>query len=165
MTFLLILMIVLGLSFFVYSLLDASVYGQLYFDEDYHCIEKFRKPKKAADAVSFLHNMTKAFFGALMIAVAVVRLAGKEVPYLSNVVLVGFALVCLDALVSQVVIRHFGMKELRHGIKHQWKTQKHVTPENNHEVNMYRGAVRLTEKYPRYIIGMALFMVVLHFMA
>ena len=165
MTFLLVLMIILGLSFFVYSLLESSVYGQLYFDENYYCIEKFRKPKKAADAVSFLHNMAKAYFGALMIAVAVVRLAGKDVPYLGDVVLTGFALVCLDALVSQTVIRMYKMKELRDGIKHQWRTQKHVTPENNHEVNMYRGAVRLTMEYPKHIVGMAIFMVVLHLLA
>jgi hypothetical protein len=158
-------MIIFGLSFFVYSLLESSFYGQVYFDEDYHCIEKFRRPKKAADAVSFLHNMTKAYFGALMIAVAVMRLSGNDAPFLGSFVLAGFALVCLDALVSEAVIRHFRMKQLRDAIWRQWKTQKHVTPENDHEVNMYRGTVRLTMKYPRHIIGMGLSMVVLQLMA
>jgi hypothetical protein len=100
-----------------------------------------------------------------MIAVAVMRLSGSEAPYLGGFVLAGFALVFLDAVVSEAVIRCFKMKDLRDAIWHQWKTQKYVTPENDHEVNMYRGAERITRKYPRHIVGMGLSMVVLQLMA
>ena len=64
-----ILMIVLGLSTFIYSLFEIRVWGSLYFDRDTYCIEKFRKDTKTTDLVSCMHNMTKCVFGlTLMVA-------------------------------------------------------------------------------------------------
>ena len=140
----------IGFAVFVWSLLELRVYGSLYFDRDHYCIEKYRKVQKATDAVSFLHNGALCYMGFLMMATPLSRLFGTALPT-RMLITAAFAALCLDALVIVAAIRRYQLADVRNSIKTQWKTQKHVTKDINHEVNMYRASVRLTIKYPREI--------------
>ena len=126
-----IFMILLGLSMLIYSFFEIRVYGSLYFDRDVYCIEKFRKSTKATDLVSCIHNIAKCAFGFTLIIVGLKRWMPES----------SYAVVGASA--------------------NQWHTQKHITPENNHEVNLYRGAVRVTQQYPKHIVAMGACMLVL----
>ena len=75
--------------------------------------------------------------------------------------LISFAALVLDVLILETVTRTRGLKEIRTAIENQWRKQKHFTPEHDHEVNLYRGTVRVTQQYPRHIVAMAAAMLVL----
>ena len=157
-----ILMILLGLSMLIYSFFEIRVYGSLYFDRDYHCIEKFRKNTKATDLVGCIHNITKCAFGFTLIVVGLKRWMPESSYAVVNAsLLVSFVILVLDVLVVEGVTRALGLKEIRASIANQWHTQKHITPENNHEVNLYRGTVRVTQQYPKHIVAMGACMLVL----
>lgn len=150
-----ILMIVLGLSTFIYSLFEIRVWGSLYFDRDTYCIEKFRKDTKTTDLVSCMHNMTKCVFGFTLMAAGLKRwmpVASLGSAY--TLLIVCFALLVLDILVVEGYTRARKLRELRSSIEQQWNTEKRISPEHDHEVNLYRGTVRVTQKYPKHIIAM-----------
>ena len=65
-----------------------------------------------------------------------------------------FALLVLDALVLEGITRARGLRELREEIREQWHRDKRITPEHNHEVNLFRGTVRVTQTYPRQLLAM-----------
>lgn len=157
-----ILMILLGLSMLIYSFFEIQTYGALYFDRDYYCIEKFRKSTKATDLVSCIHNIANCAFGFTLIIVGLKRwMPESSYAVVGASLLVSFAILVLDVLVLEGVTRALRLKEIRTSIANQWHTQKHITPENNHEVNLYRGAVRVTQQYPKHIIAMGVCMLVL----
>lgn len=157
-----IFMILLGLSMLIYSFFEIRVYGSLYFDRDVYCIEKFRKSTKATDLVSCIHNIAKCAFGFTLIIVGLKRwMPESSYAVVGASLLVSFAILVLDVLVLEGVTRALRLKEIRTSIANQWHTQKHITPENNHEVNLYRGAVRVTQQYPKHIIAMGVCMLVL----
>ena len=54
-----------------------------------------------------------------------------------------------------------GLKQLRSEIRNQWDKEKVVSKDHDHEVNMYRGTVRVTSDYPRHVIIMGVSMIVL----
>ena len=64
-------------------------------------------------------------------------------------------------MVVEGATRALRLKEIRTSIANQWHTQKHITPENNHEVNLYRGTVRVTQQYPKHIVAMGVCMLAL----
>ena len=148
-----ILIALLGISLLFYSLLESRVYGSLYFDRDHYCIERFRRAQKATDIASCCHNVAKGCFGFLLVAIGLTRFAARDVN-LDGIFLMGFSLSCLDALVLELTTRCYHLKETREAIMQQWKSQKRVTAENDHEVNMYRAARRLTVTYPRHLVAM-----------
>lgn len=155
-----ILMILIGIYISLYSFFEIRVWSSLYFDRDYLCIEKFRKATKTTDLVSCMHNLTSFIFGFTMIVAGMKRWIPESNSRLAYIFLiVCFALLVLDVLVVEVATRARGLKQVCEAIKTQWKTQKHVTPENNHEVNAYRGCVRVTQKYPKHIMAMGVGMV------
>lgn len=150
-----ILVILLGISLLVYSFFEIRVWGSLYFDRDTHCLEKYRKATKTADMVSFLHNVVKFVFGFALVVSGLRRWMPMESAVLVRVVLfVSFALLVLDALVLEGITRARRLKELREEIREQWHREKRITPEHNHEVNLFRGAVRVTQTYPRQLLAM-----------
>ena len=77
------------------------------------------------------------------------------------VLLVCFAMLVLDVLVVEGFTRVCKLKELRSSIEQQWHKEKRVTPEHDHEVNIYRGTVRVTRQYPKHIIAMGAGMIFL----
>ena len=156
-----ILITLLGISLLFYSLLESRVYGSLYFDRDHYCIERFRKAQKATDMASFCHNMAKGCFGFLLVAIGLTRLAARDVN-LGGVFFTGFILTYLDAIVLEFTIRRYRLRETRDAIMRQWDSQKRVTAENDHEVNMYRAARRLTVTYPRHLVAMGLGLLIIN---
>ena len=54
----------------------------------------------------------------------------------------------------EVVSRTRKLREVRVAIAQQWKAQKRISAEHNHEVNLYRDAGRLTQSYPKHIVAM-----------
>ena len=55
------------------------------------------------------------------------------------------------------------MTTVRDDIMHQWKTQKHITKENNHEVNLYNGCKRVTVDYPKQTLFIVITLVIFNF--
>ena len=148
-----LLMTIMGLSLLVYSFFETSAYGSLYFDRDYHCIEKFRKAEKAADLAACCHNVAKGYFGLVLMLLGLARLFQREM-LLDNMMVVAFVLTCLDVLVLEVTTRKYGLKDVKESILGQWRKQKRISAEHDHEVNMYRAARRLTVTYPRHLVAM-----------
>lgn len=157
-----ILMILLGISTLIYSFFELRVWGSLYFDRDTYCIEKYRKVTKATDLVSCVHNMTKSVFGFTLIVAGLkcwMPVANMKLAYAALIVC--FALLVLDVLVVEGFTRARKLRELRSSIEQKWSKEKRVTPEHDHEVNLYRGTVRVTQQYPKHIIAMGACMIVL----
>ena len=153
--FLNILLILLGVSTLMCSFFEARVWGCLYLDREAICIGKYLKTTKATDLVSCVHNVIKCAFGLILI------LAGLK-PWMPEssagmvhaAMVVCFAMLVLDILAMEGSARLFRLKELRSSIERQWSTEKRVSAEHDHEVNAYRGAVRVTHRYPVQIIAM-----------
>ena len=155
-----ILLILLGASLLVYSLCELRVWGGLLFDRDSYCIEKFRATEKAADLVSCWHNVAKGVFGLLVI-LAGLRPWLPDAGIVGRVFLASFALLATDMLAVEVVSRTRKLREVRVAIAQQWKAQKRISAEHNHEVNLYRDAGRLTQSYPKHIVAMGVGMLLL----
>ena len=150
-----ILMILLGVSTLAYSFLEARVWGCLYCDREAFCIEKYLRATRATDLVSCVHNVVKCAFGLIL------TLSGlkpwmplSSVGVVHSVLVAFFALLVLDVLAVEGSSRVFGLRELRTAIERQWRSEKRVSAEHDHEVNAYRGAVRVTHRYPVQIIAM-----------
>lgn len=154
-----LLMTITGLSLLVYSFFETSAYGSLYFERDYHCIEKYRKAEKAADLAACCHNVAKGYFGLVLMLLGLARLFQREM-HLDNMMVVAFGLTSLDVLVLEVTTRKYGLKDVKAAIIKQWRNQKRISAEHDHEVNMYRAAKTLTEKYPRHLLAMVLGLIV-----
>lgn len=159
-----ILMILLGLSSLIYSFFEIRVWGSLYFDRDTYCVEKFRKDTKATDLISCMHNMTKCVFGFTLIVAGLKRwMPVSSLGLVYTLLIICFALLVLDILVIEGSTRARKLRELRSSIEQQWNTEKRISPEHDHEVNLYRGAVRVTRKYPKHIIAMGASMIFVQF--
>jgi hypothetical protein len=52
----------------------------------------------------------------------------------------------------ECTVRLRGIRGIRDAIQAQWDAQKRVSPDNDHEVNMMRGAERVTMTYPRHVV-------------
>ncbi len=157
-----ILMILLGLSILIYSFLEIRVWGSLYIDRDTYCIEKFRKTTKATDLVSCMHNITKCVFGFTLIVVGVERWMTVPNTGIANTLLiVSYVMLVLDMVVVELLTQTHRLRELRSSIERQWYNEKHITLEHDHEVNLFRGIERVTQRYPRHIITMGVCMIIL----
>ncbi len=157
-----ILMIMLGLSMLIYSFFEICVWGSLYFDRDTYCIEKFRKLTKTTDLVSCMHNITKCVFGVTLIVAGLKRwMPVSNIGIANAALMVCFIMLILDILVVEGSTRARKLRELRSSIEQQWSKEKRVTPEHDHEVNLYRGTVRVTQQYPKHIIAMGVCMIIL----
>jgi hypothetical protein len=62
----------------------------------------------------------------------------------------------VDILALEGFTRARGLRELRDGIRQQWKKEKRISADHDHEVNLYRGTVRVTETYPKHVITMVI---------
>ena len=157
-----ILTFLVGLSTLVYSCFEIHVWGGLYFDRDSYCIEKFRKITKATDLVSCMHNITRCVFGFTMMLAGMRRwMPETSLGLVYSTLTVCFAFLVLDILVVEGSTRACKLRELRFAIQQQWRVEKHISPEHNHEVNLYRGTVRVTQQYPKQIIAMGACMIFL----
>ena len=150
-----ILLILAGISVLVNSLFEARVWGGLYCDREAFCIEKYLKATRATDLVSCLHNLTKCGFGLILVLVGMKKWMPESSAGMVHAALViCFALLVLDILAVEGSARIFSLRELRSSIEWQWNEEKRVSAEHDHEVNAYRGAVRVTHRYPVQIIAM-----------
>ncbi len=157
-----ILMILIGLSMFLYSFFEISVWGSLFFDRDTYCIEKFRKTTKATDLASCMHNTTKCFFGFTLMLAGLKRwMPMADHTIVHSTLIVSIVLLILDILVVEGISQTKKLRELRSSIERQWHKEKRVSEEHDHEVNIYRATVRVTQNYPKHIIAMGAGMIFL----
>ena len=155
-------MILLGVSTIVYSFFEIRVWGSLYFARDYHCIERLRRQTKLTDFVSCVHNAAKCMFGIVLLYVGMKRWIPEENwGVVQMIFIASFALMVIDALVLEGSARAGKLRELRVSIHDQWQAEKFFGPEHDHEVNLYRGTVRVTQDYPKHIIVMGVCMIFL----
>lgn len=141
-----------GVGISLKALFEIGTWSDLYFDRDNYCIEKYRQPQKRCDAISALHNLFVSFFGIVIAYTGVVTMFGRKdvdlEPWFMGS-MIGFI---VDGVILFITATRSNIPCIRDQIKEQWKTQKRVTDENDHEVNMYRGAVRVCDNYPRHDI-------------
>ena len=157
-----ILMILLGLSTVLYSFFEIQTWGSLYFARDYYCIERLRRQTKLTDLVSCVHNVAKCAFGIVLLVAGLKRWIPEGNWGLVNMLLVvSFFLLVADVLVLEGATRVKSLRELRLSIEKQWHAEKRFGPEHDHEVNLYRGTVRVTKDYPKHIIVMGACMIVI----
>jgi hypothetical protein len=157
-----ILMILLGLSTILYSFFEIRVWGSLYFARDYHCIERLRRQTKLTDLVSCMHNAAKCVFGIVLLVAGLKRwIPEGNWGLVQMLLVVSFILLVTDVLVLEGTTRAKNLRELRLSIEKQWHSEKRYGPEHDHEVNLYRGTVRVTQQYPRHIIIMGVCMLVI----
>lgn len=154
--------ILLGSFIFLYSFFEVRVWGSLFFDRDVYCIEKYRKLTKETDLVSCFHNITQCIFGFTLLLIGMRRWINQSsIGFVNTMLIVSFVFIVLDILIMEGASRVRHLRELRLSIEQQWKSEKRITPEHDHEVNLYRGLVRVTQKYPKYIIAMGIGMLLL----
>lgn len=160
MTIYLILFFI-GSFIFVTSMFNCATYGALVFDRNYFCPEKYRKVQKATDIVSIVHNVTGMAFGAFVMAFSILHatvLKGGEynVNLIHSLYRISLILTAIDITVCLYLSYKHKMANVRDEIWKQWDTQKVVTKDNDHEVNLYRGCKRITTVYPYQIAGISI---------
>ena len=140
---------IIGLGISLYSFFEISVWGGLYFDRDYLCIEKYRKPQKLCDVMSALHNAVVSYSGIVLLFAGLIMALHKEAIQFRAWFIVAFLLFLVDFAALYFLGKHGDILSIKAAIKKQWDNQKKVSMENDHEVNMYRGAVRVCDTYPK----------------
>ena len=141
-------LIVLGIFVFLYSIIEASIYSSLYFDRAIYCPEKFVIKEKASDIVSIIHYLVLVVFGVSCFLTGYNFIHAVDYNILKNIVLICCGFSVVDVLLMFFVDKKYEIKKTAENIQTQWKTQKKITDEHNHEVNMYRAAKRF-EKYKK----------------
>ena len=154
--FISILMIMISLPILLFSYGEIKVWGGLYFERDYRCVERLRKTTKATDLVSLVHNVAKGTFGLALLVAGLRRwIPVEHLGIVYSTLVISIVLLVVDAAVMEGVTRVDGLKEVRDSLEKQWKEQKRLSPDHNHEVNLYRGTVRVTREYPKHILAMS----------
>ena len=109
-----------------------------------------------------MHNITKCVFGVTLIVEGLKRwMPVSNIGIANAAFMVCFIMLILDILVVEGSTRARKLRELRSSIEQQWSKEKRVTPEHDHEVNLYRGTVRVTQQYPKHSIAMGACMIIL----
>jgi len=159
------ILFLIGGVIFVSSMFNCATYGTLFFDRNYFCIEKFRTVQKATDLISIIHWLACMMFAAFLIFYTVnnYKFNIENNNLIINVFWCSFGAVALDMIVSGLLITKHKMTTVRDDIMHQWKTQKHITKENNHEVNLYNGCKRVTVDYPKQTLFIVITLVIFNF--
>ena len=143
---------VIGLGIMSYAFFEVNAWSALYFERKYRCIERFRKPQQLCDAISTLHNLIVAYAGVAIGYAGTIMLFNKREVDLSLMLLISMIAIFVDEVVLYLVGKYSAVPDIKRKIKKQWDTQKRVSKDNDHEVNMYNGAVRITEKYTKHNI-------------
>lgn len=157
-----ILMIIIGLPVLLFSFGEIKVWGGLYFERDYRCVERLRRTTKSTDLVSLVHNVAKGSFGLVLVVAGLRRwIPVEHLGVVYTVLVVSVCLLAVDAALMEGVTRARGLKAVRDSLEKQWKGQKRLSPDHNHEVNLYRGTVRVTREYPKDILVMTAWMLLL----
>lgn len=152
-----VLMVLAGVIILICSFLEAGVWSSLYFDRDVYCIEKFRKITKATDLASCVHNLTKCPFALVLTIAGLTRwIPESNLGIVHTTLVVSYVLLVLDVIMVEAFTRALRLANLRSSFERQWHKEKKVSPEHNHEVNLYRGVVRVTRTFPRQIIIMGI---------
>lgn len=142
---------------------EVYSWGCLYFDRDIYCIEKYRKMTKITDSVSCFHNITKCVFGIVLFILGIrkgIPESNESVVY--TLIIICFAFLVFDMLVLEGIARIKKIDALSLAIEKQWKSEKRVSNEHDHEVNLYKGILRVMRHYPRQIILMGISIIVIH---
>lgn len=140
--------LIVGVGISLYAFLEISVWGSLYFDRDYRCIEKYRKLQKRSDIISAIHNLFISYSGIVVVFAGVTLLFNRSDINLDWWFFIALVGLVIDRVILQLSIKKWGMLDIKNEIKNMWKKNKKASAENDHEVNMYRGAERICDKYP-----------------
>ena len=159
------ILFLIGGVIFISSMFNCGTYSALFFDRDYYCIEKFRTVQKATDLIGIIHWLACMMFAAFLMFYTVnnYKFNIENNNLIINVFWCSFGAVVLDMLVSGLLITKHKMTTVRDDIMHQWKTQKHITKENNHEVNLYNGCKHVTVDYPKQTLFIVIALIIFNF--
>ena len=162
MTIINILFILVGIFTLLRSSGQVYVYSMLYFDRDTYCVEKFRKDSKTSDIVQCVHNTVKAEYGITLILIGLTQWMGWT-NVACTAIVVCFALLAVSILLAETFSAAYGYRNIIRSIKAQWKAQEHISPDHNHEVNLYRNLMFVTKNIPLEVLAMAISIFALRF--
>ena len=146
-----VLTLIIGIGISSYAFFEIVMWGGIYFERQYICIDKFMKPQKFCDAISAIHNLFASYVGFVVVASSLILLFGRDVD-MTVWFIIGFIVMAIDWIMLYIVRKKSDLVMIKNNILTQWHTQKKISDIQNHEVNMYRGCVRVTEKYPKNIL-------------
>lgn len=147
-----VIALIIGIGISSYAFFEISMWGGIYFEREYLCVEKFRKKQKLCDAISAFHNLFMCYGGFLIVLSSLKLLFGITNFDMKIWFIIGFVVTVLDWLMLYIVNKKAGLTIIKENLLKQWHTQKKLTDIHNQEVNLYRGCNRITEKYPKNII-------------
>lgn len=160
------IIVIAGAFIMIYNFFEIRVWGGLYFDRTTLCAERLRSLTQACDLVSVWHSASKSAFGIAMVMSGVNRwVLVPEWGLVNGVYVASAVMLLVDVFVMGGVTRARKLREVRAGIEEQWKKQKRLSHEHNHEVNLHRGTVRVTESYPRQIAWVGVGLILLRLIA
>ena len=144
--------LIAGVYLTIFKTVYVVGYMQLYQMEDYNCIQRFRKTKKTLDILASLYNASLAFLGIDFLVVFTLSMDYGQNHFMA-VVINTIATLLLFSVLTVILFCdfHFKFSEQKDSILNQWKTQKSVTKDNDHEVRMYEMLRLIKDKAPWHL--------------
>ena len=108
--------------------------------------------------------LSAMFFGAFVMAFSLMNITiilgnTYNIEMVNIMFNVSFFSILFDIIVNGFVVFKYNLPKIREEIQNQWETQKVITQENDHEVNLYNAIKRLTKKYPTQIIIISIMLI------
>ena len=133
----------------IFKMVHVVGYIQLYQMEDYNCIPRFRKSKKVLDILASLYNAALVFLGIDLLVVFTFSMNYGQNHFLAVVVNTIATLFLFTVFTALIICDlHFKLSEQKMAIENQWKTQKCVSSDNDHEVRCYNLLKLVKDKAP-----------------
>lgn len=130
-----VILLIIGIFLFFRDLFDTKIYLELYL-ERWRVPEEMRPLLGHATLVLALKHFATAVFGVVLMVFGVCRLAEAEVS--PSFPILGMALMAISLLVTIIFVRVNRVPDKILAIETQWRKEKRISPNHNHEVNLYR---------------------------
>lgn len=148
--------LITGVYLTIFKMVYVVGYIQLYQMEDYNCIPRFRKSKKVLDILASVYNASLVFLGIDFLVVFTLSMDYGHNHFIAVVVNTITTLFLFTVLTAIIICDlHFKFSEQKEAILDQWKTQKRVTPDNDHEVRTCE-LLRLVKDKAPWRLGIAM---------
>ena len=133
----------------IFKMVHVVGYIQLYQMEEYTCIPRFRKIKKLLDLLASVYNASFVFLGIDLLVVLSLAMDYGQNHFLAVVVNTIATLFLFTVFTALIICDlHFKLSDQKLAIENQWKTQKCVSADNDHEVRCYNLLKLVKDKAP-----------------
>ena len=141
--------LITGVYLTIFKMVYVVGYIQLYQMEDYTCIPRFRKIKKFLDLLASVYNASFVFLGIDLLVVSSLSMDYGQNHFLAVVVNTIATLFLFTVFTALIICDlHFKLSDQKLAIENQWKIQKCVSADNDHEVRCYNLLKLVMDKAP-----------------